>query len=637
MGGIDFEFLRNAVNGTAHFIEWILRIVRFFIYDIVKGIILTGWNWFWALRFWSQIALGVAIAGFAVFAHYYFKLGWAQVIAKWFRSSSGVEATTFTLLLIMGLVYWKFPSLFAPILTTCFASLLIIFMFELNKSKLEREGQNHWALFSIFILPILPVLFTFFEVSNKIVHVISTSLYLGLIATLMATNPNTVFQPRLFTQGTIYIVSLLIVLALVVVLFNNDVLSLDWSSYLSRIGMLFVTCTLLALSVALAIRFFASNPTWSVRYLIMLFILIVAGAIVVSAVFKRLPNKSYFSYFSTANLALKYVVLLSCYVSDLFAAIVAEPLQTWSLLLLEIALIIWYIFSKQLFTKTREGGAGGLIHPTGTMVQNEPITLRNETLLPISQNFKYNYAISCWIYLDAQSPNSSPEATDYTNVISYGGRPAVEFNASTNTLRITMRSPGVKSRGMTQATNVLSEFMGESLPAETDSVSGPIDMLVADIPNVALQKWIHLVLFYNSTGMLDIFINGSLYKSVAAIVTNESSGLTIGAYKGNGGKIANVMFFQGSKTVTDAFFTGGDAIDSSTVHSLYNDFKSKDPPVVNRVFPVTNPFAKETKSVSTTAQNASATINAGITASNSAIQTAVDPNQEMMRRFGTTQ
>ena len=156
-----------------------------------------------------------------------------------------------------------------------------------------------------------------------------------------------------------------------------------------------------------------------------------------------------------------------------------------------------------------------------------------------------------------------------------------------------MKSPGGKSKGgLAQATKVLAEFSGESLPSEKLEFSGPIDVLVSDIPDVALQKWIHLVLFYNSTGMLDIFINGELYKSVAAMVTNESSGITIGAYKGNGGKIANVMFFQSPKKPTDALFLGGDAIDASTVHKLYNDFKTRDPPVVGRVFPIQNPFAK---------------------------------------------
>jgi hypothetical protein len=543
--------------------------------------------WVSTLRFWTAVGIALTIVGIITFSVIADKKGWSKTIAEWFRSTDGTEATAFTILAILGLIYWKFPSLFPPIVSACFGAVLLMFIFELNRAKMDREGQNHWALFSIFILPLLPVLFTFFEYSNMIVHAVSTLTYALLIATLMGFNPNRVFEPRLFTQGTIYIIAVLIFFALVVIAFNKHVLSTDWSQYLSRIGMLFVTCATLALAVTMAIKFFGTNRTWSGRYFIMLIILIIAGAIVVSTIWKRLPHKSYFSYFSNANLVFKSMMLLSCWAADLMALIVAEPLQTWGLILVEVVLILWYAHSKSVFTRLREGGAGGILNPTGMMLQNDPLRLNTERVLPIPHNFRYNYAISCWVYLNAQPPNASPEATGFSNIVSYGGRPAVLFNAATNTMRITMRSPGGKGAvGITKALRTLADFTGQSQPSEEiDASSGPMDVLVADIPDVALQKWLHFVFFYTSEGKLDIFINGALYKSVAVIVTNESSGLTLGATNGNPGRIANVMFFQGTKNPKDALFLGGDAIDASTVHSLYNDFKGRDPPVVKRVFP----------------------------------------------------
>jgi len=631
MNEVLAQILSNTVNSIARFFEWIFRILRFLLFDLWKNIIVGAASWVMSLRFWTLISLIATVIGVCVFLVFYFTKGWSGVVAAWFRSAQGVEVSTLTLLAVLGLIYWKRPSWFTPIMLTAFLSLLLIFVFELNRSKIQREDQNHWAVFSIFVLPLLPVLFTLLEVKNKIAHAVATSLYLVLIAALMGTNPNTVFQPRLFTQGTIYIIAVMIFVALVTIGFNRDFLSQDWTTYLSRIGMLFVTCAALAMAVTLAIKFFATNPTWSVRYLIMLMILVVAGAIVVSAIWKRLPDRSYFAYFTKANLAIKTLLLLSCWTSDLMAMLVSEPKQTWALLAVEIVLIVWYIYSKTLFTTMREGKAGG---PKGVMVRNEPLGLRYESVLPISTNFRYNYAISCWVYLNALPPSASPEATGFSNIISYGGRPTVSFNAASNTLRVTMRHPGGKKpQGLAKSIRSLAEFTGESMPSEPLEYSGPHDVLVTDIPDVALQKWIHFVFFYTSAGMLDIFINGVLYKSVAAIVTDESSGLTVGAHKGNPGKIANVMFFQGTNKVDDALFVGGDAMDAAKVHSLYNDFKGRDPPVVTRVFPVPPIFQDAAKEVSKTTTDVSRGVTAAKVATTGSLQTAFDPNQALAQQF----
>jgi hypothetical protein len=198
-----------------------------------------------------------------------------------------------------------------------------------------------------------------------------------------------------------------------------------------------------------------------------------------------------------------------------------------------------------------------------------------------------------------------------------------------------MRHPGGKKQpGLASAVRTLAEFSGESLPAETLDFSGPHDVLIADIPDVTLQKWVHFVFFYTSAGMLDIFINGALYKSVAAMVTDESSGLTVGAAKGNTGRIANVMFFQSTKKPEDAMFVGGDAIDASTVHSLYNDFKARDPPVVKRMFPVQRKiYHAAATDVSAATTNVTQGASGAAASTQGAVQGAIDPNRRLERRF----
>ena len=128
------------------------------------------------------------------------------------------------------------------------------------------------------------------------------------------------------------------------------------------------------------------------------------------------------------------------------------------------------------------------------------------------QGFDYTYAISSWIYVDAQGDNNSIDK--YTCLLNFGEKPGVYYNPRRGKLRITM------------------ELREESKTWHYDTK----DML--------LQKWNNVVINYTG-GTLDIFLNGQLIKSRPGIVPYYTyDALTTGETDGLLGGIKNVVYFQ---------------------------------------------------------------------------------------------
>lgn len=140
-----------------------------------------------------------------------------------------------------------------------------------------------------------------------------------------------------------------------------------------------------------------------------------------------------------------------------------------------------------------------------------------------SDSYQYKYAISFWVYLDSFPPETSKSM----ELLSYGGTPAVDYNATTNTLRI----------------NVKNETGGTSA--------------IYTRPNIELQKWNHLLFNYNG-GTLDVFYNGKLCRSAIEVVPYmKMDMLTIGQEDGANGHIGQLLYFK-------------HPVDLQTVRVLYN-------------------------------------------------------------------
>lgn len=237
------------------------------------------------------------------------------------------------------------------------------------------------------------------------------------------------------------------------------------------------------------------------------------------------------------------------------------PASYYVLLVTVILLYIIYFFLAPQLQKnfSKQGG---------TLLVNNPVNLNSENVIGYYDNLNgtktyegtddydhnYKYAISFWLFIDADSPNYDGSLNKYTSVLNYGNKPNVLYNAHENTLMITLQNDGEPAIGSASRLKK---------PPELDP-SGNI--IVYKMSDVLLQKWNNIIINY-SNGTLDIFYNGELVKSVNEAVPKMSKdALTIGSNNGISGGICNVVYFNTH-------------IDMSQVYYLYNSVKNKTPPV----------------------------------------------------------
>ena len=225
-----------------------------------------------------------------------------------------------------------------------------------------------------------------------------------------------------------------------------------------------------------------------------------------------------------------------------------DPTTTthWILLALIILLFLLYFALPYIQKQVLKQG--------GTLLLNNPVSLTTQNTLGAYQtlndstNYDYQYAISFWFTLDAVGPNTSTSSNRFTSIMSYGGKPNVLYNASTNTLMITMKT----------------KEPNQELLSKKHDENG--DLIVYERTGVLLQKWTHLIVNYNG-GNLDIFYNGDLVKSIPGIVPYmEYDNLNIGYENGVHGQICNLNYFKKNLTIQQVYY-------------LYHLVKDKNPPV----------------------------------------------------------
>uniref|UniRef100_A0A6C0B7V9 Uncharacterized protein n=1 Tax=viral metagenome TaxID=1070528 RepID=A0A6C0B7V9_9ZZZZ len=196
----------------------------------------------------------------------------------------------------------------------------------------------------------------------------------------------------------------------------------------------------------------------------------------------------------------------------------------------EILFILTYIYirsiAKKVYTKH------------GQLIVNNPVSLHELKVVKIDETINYDYGLSFWVYIDAMNPSSSPQANEYTTIISYGDAPRVSYNSTLNTMKITIKTESKKIKS------------------------------VDEIKSLPLQKWNHIVLNYLN-GTCDVFVNSELHATkIEVIPVKESEKIfEIGTQDGIQGKVCNVIFFQ-------------EHLNSSKIKELYNEFSYKNPPTI---------------------------------------------------------
>ena len=197
-------------------------------------------------------------------------------------------------------------------------------------------------------------------------------------------------------------------------------------------------------------------------------------------------------------------VRLLCVINKIINKIIYEYNITtrWSVLFLLIEFFL--IFLRIVLPKF----LNSIIEHDSLVLLKDSVLLNTETTLElypkISKNIThtYNYGISFWINIDPQPPSTNVSYSENTNLLSYGGKPSILFNAQQNKIIFNIRN---------------------------NSNTNDTIFHTSDIP---YQKWVNIIINYQG-GTLDIFMDNHLVSSTPNIIPYmEYDNIIIGKNKG---------------------------------------------------------------------------------------------------------
>ena len=247
-------------------------------------------------------------------------------------------------------------------------------------------------------------------------------------------------------------------------------------------------------------------------------------------------------------------------VGNIFAGKLGGEAGSILMLLSVIALIIIYFKTPSVFNMINTQGGKQLVNkPVNTNMQHALGTYEE---LNGTEQFDYQYGISFWVFVHAAGPNMNVNYNKFTSLLSFGGKPNILYQASTNTLMVTMKSDEDK---IPVSSEKIPNKKNITKLTDYDENGNRILYVTNDF---LLQKWNNILINYNG-GVLDIFMNGELMKSNIGVVPYYTlDSLTIGHEGGIEGGICNVVYFRRPLNTTNMYF-------------LYNMVKDRTPPLLN--------------------------------------------------------
>ena len=195
----------------------------------------------------------------------------------------------------------------------------------------------------------------------------------------------------------------------------------------------------------------------------------------------------------------------------------------------------------------------GNIFQKGILLLNKPVYFSQKMQLANNKNFqeirvedyKYNYSISCWVFMHSQPPNYKSSYDNFAHILNYNFEPVIGYNAKENKLIIKSNTSAVRPVGKDK--NITKEiYVGHKFK---------------------LQKWHNLVVNYVG-GTIDVFLNGELVTSEKRMVPYKTfNSMIAGQNNGISGGICNVIYYPSY-------------ISNTKIKSNYTYLKNKNPPII---------------------------------------------------------
>lgn len=390
-------------------------------------------------------------------------------------------------------------------------------------------------------------------------------VFLVIMTIILSTNKSSLFSNQPKAAGIIILLLIICILwttMLSVNLFSNSVgsaadngkINIFKKSLLILFGLVLSGMVILWLTYNIQ---HLSGESSIVSFILNALIIVIILALVYRTIHVKIPagNTNKNAFFTLISSTILYI---PCLVSGLFDGLGTFALGEYNsttagsvmMLALAIALVVAYFKTPSLFNFISTQG--------GKLLVNKPVytdtlyALGSYQELNGTDNFDYQYAISCWIFIDAMPPNTNPNYNKFTSLLNFGNKPNILYNGKLNTLMITM-----EQKNLSEVTkNNLLDFDSDG------------NRIIYVDKNVLLQKWNNIIINYNG-GTLDIFINGELVKSAIGVVPYYTyDSLTIGENEGIKGGICNVVYFS-------------NALSSTNIYYIYNTVKNRTPPTLN--------------------------------------------------------
>ena len=273
---------------------------------------------------------------------------------------------------------------------------------------------------------------------------------------------------------------------------------------------------------------------------ILVFFMVIVALTFLFNVFSNYINRSE----GTLKFILQFIFYIPCLLNDLLGYLKYQlhitPKVTYILIVLEILLILFYLYIPSLFSK--------MILSKGHILQKEPfllidkqmailtnseITLKNPKEDIMNNSYRKTYSISMWIQIN---PGNVGNIENNQTIFSYG------YTNTKNNINHT--KPMIKYSYDTVGGKDLYDIYFTS-----DNVS-PIQI---HLPN---QKWNHFVFNYNDNNTSDLFINGSLERTFDLRIKEPEYSLedtiTIGSKNTSlYGFISNIIYYKNVLTPND--------------------------------------------------------------------------------------
>ena len=435
-------------------------------------------------------------------------------------------------------------SLLLTIIISIFAFLYVIILLTLPGQE-GRQSQNLFNNFSSF----------------GVYGSIGFLLFLVIVTAIISINKDSFFANK--EKSSIVMILLLMISISSVILLGANLFTVQTTSSNMKI-MNNSLLILFGLTISSLLIYWISynienlsGQSSIISFVLNLLLVAIILGLVYKTFYVKLPvgNSKKNVFFNLILTTLLYIPCLLSGAFDWMGKIVsgqynASNAGSFMMLFVALGLIIAYFKTPSLFNLISTQG--------GEQLVNRPVytdtvyNLGSYQDLNESDNFDYQYAISCWVFIDASPPNMNPNYKKFTSLLNFGNKPNILYNPSKHTLMITMEQKDLKD----VTKNKLTDFDNEG------------NRIIYINNSFLLQKWNNIIINYNG-GTMDVFLNGELVKSSIEVVPYYTfDNLTIGETDGIKGGICNVVYFRRALTSTNIYY-------------VYNSVKNRTPPILN--------------------------------------------------------